>query len=578
MNIKKLSKETINLISAGEVIEGPSDVLKELLENSVDAKSSNISVNIKGSGIDLIEINDDGCGILKEDLTICLEKYTTSKINDVSDLYHINTFGFRGEALSSIDAISVLEIITSTTEDGKGYHLSKNNIKEISRKKGTTIKINDLFYNVPVRKKFLKSKSLEYSKLYNVFLSSVLTNPHITYKFNSEKKNVIFPKTDFENRFLQVFGNEIKSKIIKIDFENEFFSAKGYITNPSNPIYLSSNFLFINNRYVFSPQIYKAITDSYKDYLMIQQKPFFVLFLNFKSDTLDVNVHPKKRVVKLLNETLFLVEFKKKLSNILDDFLGKSLPKTNYNSLKDFVSYDDNFNKSKPVSSNQFISQTPSFSQKNVFNHSQKYFSEKPTFFDEKITLFEHTITNILGQLHKTFIVCETTNGFILIDQHAAAERINLEKNREKYKKFERQNLISKISLDFLSPFQKDLLKKYKNKINELGFSYTLEDKVYYLTTVPIFLNKVFDKNIFVNFLNDLENENNEIYKLKDNLLKLKSCKESLKANQEISIFEQKKIITELNNCSDKGICAHGRPTIIFISLKDIDKLFKRVV
>ncbi len=579
MVIKKLSEETINQISAGEVIEGPSDILKELIENSVDANATEITVKVKSSGMEYIEIQDNGIGISKKDLEICLDKYTTSKINSIDDLYNLNSFGFRGEALSSINSISKLKIITSTNNDGKGYVLSNKKISETSSIKGTTIQISDLFYNVPVRKKFLKSKSFEFSKLYDVFLAHTLINPQITFKFISEKKNITFTKTNFDNRFVQIYGFEIKNKTLKIDVANDFFSVTGFITNPANPIYLPTNFLFINKRYIFSPQIYKAITSSYKDYLMIQQKPFFILFITLKPSTLDVNVHPKKRVVKLLNETLFLVEFKKELSKILDKNLGKELPNSSYNSLKDFI-LPNTSNNSKYNSS--FKSNKINFSLK----ENKPLFSEyktQQTFNQfskiDEINLFSHEITRFLGQIHRTFIVCETKKGMLLIDQHAADERINLEKNRVKYSSIiEHQNLITPVILDILTESNKKTLLKNKLIIEKLGFSFILKNNYFYLTTVPLFLNKVFDKNIFLNLINDLENNNNEIEKLKDNLLKLKSCKESIKANQELSISEQIELVKKLSLCSDKGVCAHGRPTIIFISLKDVEKLFKRIV
>lgn len=574
MLIKKLSKETINLISAGEVIEGPSDVLKEILENSVDARSTEITVEIKSSGFDLISIKDNGSGILKEDLEICLDKYTTSKLESIDDLYGINSFGFRGEALSTISAVSKFKITSSTTNDGVGYSLINNEIKQTTSSKGTTITIEDLFYNVPVRKKFLKSKSFEYSKLYETFLAIVLLNPNISFKFISEKKNVSFPKTDLENRYVQIFGPEIKSKTVNVKINNNFFKVEGILTNPSNPVYFPSNFLFINKRFVYSPQIYKAITDSYKDYLMIQQKPFFILFISLDPKTIDVNVHPKKRVVKLQNEMLFLIDFKKEISKLLDKVLGRDTPTLEYNSLKDFIS-------SKPSSSQ------PSFSNtNNTYNTpSFNYNSQKPLFKEDvfskdrdDLVLFEHTITKILGQIKDTFIVCETINGLILIDQHAADERINLEKNRSKYDFLEKQNLITEISLSFLSDSYKEILSNKKDVLESLGFSYFLKEDVFYLKTVPIFLNRFFDKNMFLNILKDLEEGTNDVSKLKDNLLKLKSCKESIKANDPLNLYEQIDLIKKLNTCKDKGICAHGRPTIIFLSLKDLEKLFKRVV
>jgi DNA mismatch repair protein MutL len=578
MKIKKLSTETINLISAGEVIEGPSDILKELIENSIDANATEIIVEIKSSGIDYLSVKDNGDGIEKDDLAICLEKYTTSKLKEINDLYDINSFGFRGEALSTISAVSKYKIISSVTDDGSAHILENNNLSQTTSKKGTTIILEDLFYNIPVRKKFLKSKSFEYSKLYDVFLANALIFPEITFKFISEKKNVVFSKTDFKNRLVQIYGIEIVNKTIPIDINNEFFKLKGVLTNPENPIYLPTNFLFINKRYVYSPQIYKAITDSYKDYLMIQQKPFFILFITINPKTVDVNVHPKKRVVKLQNELLFLSELKKELSLILNDKLGKQIPKTNFDSLKDFLS---NKEKITNIDTNNFSL------KKEIFKDNYDYTPQKNLFFTDSsfekqnisnLNLFEFEIFKVFGQLKKTFILCETNNGLLLIDQHAADERINLEKNRVKYDFIEKQKLISDLKLDNLKDSYIDLLKNNKQLIDKLGFEFYFKEDVVYLKTIPIFLNKLFDKNIFFNFLKDIEEGTNEIYKLKDNLLKLKSCKESIKANDVLSLEEQITLIKKLNSCSDKGICAHGRPTIINISIKDLEKLFKRIV
>ncbi|MCK9293041.1 MAG: DNA mismatch repair endonuclease MutL [archaeon] len=577
--IKQLSKETINLISAGEVIENPSDILKELLENSIDAKATEITVDVKDAGISLLQVTDNGFGVERDDLLFCLEKYTTSKLESIDDLLTINSFGFRGEALSSINAVSKLKITSSVDDSGKAYFVENLDVKETSFKKGTKIEIRDLFYNLPVRKKYLKSNSVEFSKLYDIFLANVFLNPQITFKFNSEKKKVIFPKTNYENRLLQVFGTDIKSKGIFIDISNDFFKLKGVISNPSNQIYFPTNFLFINKRFVYSPQIYKIITEAYKDYLMIQQKPFFILFFEIDSRTVDVNVHPKKRVVKLLNEMLFLSELKKELNIILEKNLGKSTPQIN--SLNDYFKMDNpsnkfEYDKNKALSNTNF-SRNTKYTVNDYYKPTQSIFNSETTDREELPTLFEHKITRFVGQLHNTYIVCETKEGVLFIDQHAADERINLEKNRQKVT-FEKQNLISELPLPYLSEAHKDILLNNKLKLNELGFNYVYKDNKFYLTTLALFLDKYLDKNMFINILEDIKESTNTVDKLKDNLLKLKSCKQSIKANQELTLPEQIQLIKKLNLCKDKGICAHGRPTIIYFSKSELEKLFKRIV
>ena len=583
MKIKKLNTETINLISAGEVIESPADVVKELLENSIDAGATEIELTIQKAGIDLIDIKDNGSGIEKNDLTICLNKYTTSKLEKIDDIYSIKSFGFRGEALSSIDAISKLKIITSTTNDGVGYFLEDKKIGEIASTKGTRIIIKDLFYNIPVRKKFLKSTSFEFTRLYDNFVASVLLNPNITFKFHSERKNMVFQKTTFENRFVQVFGIDIKSKTIPINITNELFTVKGVLGKPNTQIYFPTNYLFINRRYVYSTKIIKAISDSYKDYLMIQQKPFFTLFITLNPETIDVNVHPKKKFIKLQNEMLILSELKKELTNILNKSLGKVAPDVS-GSIADFIKPKSNtFNFSNSgFSKNTFLNRQPASINNPNINYqttdfsSQKYFTKNEG--SEPIKLLNKTITRFVGQIHNTFILCETNDGVFIIDQHAAAERINLEKNRKEFaNNFKKQQLINKQKLN-LTPAQIEILTKNKELINKMGFDYIVEDDLYYMTAVPLFLNRYFDENIFSNLLVDLQNGTHEVFTLQDHLIKLKSCKQSIKANDSLTIPEQIELVKELDKCDDKTICAHGRPSTIFLSIKDFEKLFKRIV
>ncbi len=562
MNIKKLDKNTISLISAGEVIECPADVLKELIENSIDANAENISVTIKSSGIDFIEVVDDGCGISKEDLKLCLDKYTTSKITTIDDLYSLNSYGFRGEALSSINSVSVVEVVSSKNDNGKAYFLDSNkNLKQTSFKKGTKITIKDLFYNLPVRKKFLKSKSAEFSKMYDTFLEFVIINPQIKFTFTSEKKNLVFYKTTQENRFYQVFGKELANQIINVDFTSGFYKVKGFILKPSSNFVYTRNFTYINNRAVYFSELLPLIKSIYKDYLMVQQKPFYVLFFKIQANTIDVNVHPKKRIVKLQNHELFLLDLKQKLSSLVFSKKGKE---------KDIQKASTTYFKT--------IKQQPTHTPTTFFekkDFKQNYFDspkEEPLLFNNK------KIERVLGQIHNTYIVCEIEDGFLLVDQHAAAERINLEKNQKK-DLTEKQKLLSKKHLSFLNENQKEFLKNQKKMFNDLGFDYEVIDEDCYLTTIPFFLKTYFDTNVFVNLLNDLQSKTTEDFtKTKLSIIKKYSCSESIKSNQPLSLYEIKELIRKLDACKHKLICAHGRPTTIHVSLNDLEKMFKRIV
>ena len=574
--IKKLDSHTINLISAGEVIECPADILKELIENSIDANSKSIIITVKSSGLDLIEIKDDGNGIAKDDLPVALERHTTSKLSKIEDLYSIETFGFRGEALASIDAVSLLKIASSNNDSGAGYQYENGVLNEIPFNKGTTITIKDLFYNVPVRKKFLKSNSTEFTKLYNIFLEFVILNPEIKFQFISEKKNEIFSRTTQEGRYIQIFGKDTIYKTINIDTSNSIFKLKGLLCKPTNYFYFPINFLYINKRPVYSPQINKLITDSYKDYLMIQQKPFFIFFFELDSKILDVNVHPKKRIIRIQNEFIFLNQLKEEINAIFSKNIVQPQVSTK---LSEFIS-----NTKSPaeygLSENEI--KTVNGFKDNLYEETgyRDYNPIVPLIVPEELKFNNHKIKTVLGQILNTYIVCEIEDGMILIDQHAAEERINLEKNRLEFIDYVKvQNLMIPRKLDYMDSQTIDFIIAYKETLGELGFNIIRKEDQLYLTTIPEFLDHYFDQNFFYEILKDMEhNPNENLTKLKDRILKLKSCKESIKANDPLSISQIIKLIQKLDSCQDKTICAHGRPTSIVFNKKELEKIFKRIV
>jgi DNA mismatch repair protein MutL len=331
--------------------------------------------------------------------------------------------------------------------------------------------------------------------------------------------------------------------------------------------------------------VQKAITSCYKDYLMVQQKPFFVLFVELDPKTIDINVHPKKRIVKLQNEYLFLsllrevIEkqiYSKKEGDVPTTRELSSFPEFKYPSLKQELHASDlpinKENKLMDTAYNQPITppiQSPLYFSNEIRLSTQKY----------PLVLNNHIITKILGQVQNTYIVCETTVGVLFIDQHAAAERINLEKNRLVHSlNFDKQRLIIKIKLDSLSQTHKEVILKHKKELSVLGFDIEKDKQNYYLLTIPRFLNNYLDINYFVNILEDLKNKECTVDKLKDNLIKLFSCKNSIKANEPLSAPEILGLINDLEKCNDKTICAHGRPTIIYFSKNELDKMFKRII
>jgi len=569
--IKTLDSKTIALISAGEVIESPADVLKELIENSIDAGAKSVSITIKNSGLDLIEVKDDGLGISRQDLPLAIERHATSKLEKIDDLYSLDTFGFRGEALASINAISKLTISSSDNDLGFGYLLEDNKVSKSQLSKGTIVSVNNLFYNVPVRKKFLKSNASEFSKLYTTFLEFVLLNPDLRFQFLSEKKNEVYAKTTREGRYVQVFGKDILFKTTKLNITNQFFSLNGIICKPTNYFYFPSNFLYINRRPVYSQQISKAVADCYKDYLMIQQKPFFVLFFELDKKAIDINVHPKKRTVKIQNEFVLLANLKEELKAVLfKDDKKEHLQEP-------ITSYIDTQKEIKPLVKQEISYPTMEVKTTQSFQDSL-YSTTQPVTYGLK--LGRHKIKAVLGQILNTYIVCESEDGLLLIDQHAAEERINLEKNREEYLDYVKtQKLITPQTLANLNPEAIDFILKNKKVFQQLGFTIEKSGNTLLLTTIPEFLERYFNIDFFYEVLKTIEQSpKDNIAKLKDKILKLKSCKESVKANEQLSFSKISSIIKKLDECKDKDVCAHGRPTTIVLNKKELEKMFKRVV
>jgi DNA mismatch repair protein MutL len=317
---------------------------------------------------------------------------------------------------------------------------------------------------------------------------------------------------------------------------------------------------------------------------MIQQKPFFVLFIELDPRTTDINVHPKKRIVKLQNEMLFLSLLKEGIesklylekeevqSRHLSDYsFSQSTSKQDHGALTPNPSIQSS--RIKPIISDMPMNQRSLYSSNNNFAPLSSPLSM------EQLVLNNHNIKKVLGQVQNTYIVCDTDNGIILIDQHAAAERINLEKNRLTHTlSFDKQKLISKKKLEHLSEEHKEILKNETQKLSSLGFEIEKIKQEYFLITIPRFLNNYLDINYFINTLDDLKSKENTVDKLKDNLIKLFTCKNSIKANEPLSYSEQVTLIRELEKCKDKTICAHGRPTIIYFSTKELEKMFKRIV
>jgi DNA mismatch repair protein MutL len=571
--IQLLDESTINKIAAGEVIERPASVVKELIENSLDAGATEIIIKIKQAGKKQISVIDNGSGMDKDDLYLCIKKHATSKIRKIEDIYSIFSYGFRGEALATISEVSKIEIISGTKDSEVSYKLTvdgKNNaLIPQTKYLGTTINVYNLFYNIPARQKFLKSDSYELKKIAELIKTIAIANYKVRFKFYSDEKQIFdFKICDgVKKRIKDVFNLDV--------FESEYFdpivNAKVYFTNYSEVKDLSQEkqIFYVNNRAIINKTISFAISKAFESKIPKGKKPNVFVFLELNPKIIDVNVHPQKLEIRVKDNNTFFYPVYNALKNKLEEGLKQNLElqKTKIISL---------ISESK---SDYLEVNTTENIKKNLLNNFE---SENKRLFD--IPIETQTKFKILGQYNKTFILVEDENeSLLLIDQHVAEERYNYELFLELYsgkKYLEKQNLISPILLDF-SFEDLHILDSLKNNFLEFGLEYSILKNELVLRTIPIVLgripNKLELKEFFIEIINTLDNNKNKLEDLKNKILTSLACKKSVKADTILGVFEMQKIVDNLFKTKSPYTCPHGRPTIIELSKTEIYKKIGRL-
>lgn len=604
--INVLDEATISKIAAGEIIEDPASVVKELLENSIDAGAKDISVEIRGNAGDYIKVKDNGSGIGKEDLKFAFLHHSTSKLKNERDIFSVMTLGFRGEALASIAHVSKVEIITRTEGDVTATRAFIENGQIIEREEtaaevGTTIIVRNLFYNVPVRKKYLKSDKREFAKVQDIVEKIALSSTNISIKLISDGKVILFKNNNLDERntIYTVLGREIAENMIYIESdENANYTLSGYISN--NKLFRSTRnyqYLFVNGRCVKNLDISKEIEKQYYTLIPLNRYPVFILNIEVDPILVDVNIHPKKNEIKLSNESDIL--------STIGDIVRQTLnPNRQFAKVKEnneaenltvFQIYsEDKVEKISPeeefrreyvdapteVSTAYEPEEEYSKDKEYTFNtdyiNSEVVFEDKSTNLDE---FFKIENGNFIGILFRTYILIENPYEakIFVIDQHAAHERVLFEKF--KYE-FENEEVISQIllmpqTLD-VSPNEmantvahKDLLKKFGFAVEEFG-----SDKIV-IREVPM----IFDAPVSVNFIRDIIENLDEIdSKYESNIYKVmkKACKAAVKGGDAISKREVDALISDLKKCEIPFTCPHGRPTIVEVSKDELEKLFLR--
>ena len=575
--IKVMDEILSNKIAAGEVVERCSSVVKELVENSIDAQSTEIKVDLLESGIKMIKVTDNGKGMDKEDAIMCFNRHATSKIIDEDDLYHIHTLGFRGEALASICSVSNVELITSTGNVGTKVNVKGGKIISVENSDsriGTIMCVKDLFFNTPARLKHLKSLYTELSNTLDYMNKIALSHPEIRFIVTNDSKELL--RTDGSGNLLKciknIFGINVAKKMLEINSSNNDYSISGYISLPE--VYKSNRnsiITIVNGRIVKNIDLNRTINDSYHSYKPDNYYPIVVLNITVDTTLVDVNIHPTKMDIKFGNmeELLTLV------TNTIKD---KLKVKTLIPHIEDKPTNIKEEKKYEEIKLDFDIPIISEIEEEYVVNND--LVEEIETHIDIIEETTNMPIMYPIGLIHGTYIICQNEIGMYIIDQHAAKERINYEIVKEKLNnpKKESIQMMFPLTIEYTNSEYTilkenfEFLRTLNFEIEEFGINSVI------VKSHPVWLPKGNEDNSIKKVLElVIEKEKNfNLDKFNDNVAATMACKMSIKANTSITTEEMENLINDLRKCKNPFNCPHGRPTTIYYSKNDLEKLFKR--
>ena len=596
MKIKQLDEILANKIAAGEVIERPANVVKELVENSIDASSSKIDIIIEEGGMNLIEIVDDGLGMDQEDAKLCFSRHATSKITNDQDLFCIQTLGFRGEAIPSIASISHFELKTSDGQSGSTvvYEFGKFiEQKQSDLKRGTKITVTKLFQNVPARLKYVKSVNAEFSHIQNYVERLSLSHPDIAFTLMHNGK--VTYKTNGNGQLLevihQIYGLSVVKNMLNLKVENDEFEVEGYIGKIEiNRASKNHIVTLVNHRIVKNQIAIDAINQAYRKYLADNRYPIAIINIEIDPYLVDVNVHPSKLEVKFSKES--------ELKQLIFDGVSKTLEGVNltyqakeekqvFKPQLDQLDLEIDFRQEVPPLQVQPIERTmPSY----IYEEKEEYqassinqeISEQKIVEEIKETPLKEMKKKIFvkAQIHGTYIVGEDGEGMYLIDQHAAQERINYEYFLEKYSHpdMTMRDLLVPITVEYpLSECM--IIEERKELLKEVGIYLDPFGNGFIIKQLPMWMNQINEHLFIEDMIQQVLKDNKiDLLSLQEHAIATLSCKASLKGNSHLSIESMQTIVDNLMRCDNPYVCPHGRPTIIHYSAYDLEKLFKRVV
>jgi len=594
-SIQVLPKNLTNQIAAGEVIERPFSVVKELIENALDAQATEITIHIEQGGKEKIEVIDNGSGMNEEDAHLALQRFATSKIRSEEDLFHIHTFGFRGEALPSIASVSLFTLQTRLQNSMTGVKIKMRGGTVVSDTKigmnpGTRVCVEHLFFNIPARMKYLKSDSTELQHIVQYVTEIAVIHYSIAFQLTHNGKDVfhLLPQKDLLGRIKELFGNTIEEQLLPVSFSHGSLQVTGYTNHPrfskQNNKY---EFLFINKRPVKNLPIHKAILQGYDRTIEKGSYPFFVLNLTIDPSHVDVNVHPRKLEVRFEDSQSIFYFFQSAIHHTLTQaLLLKNKDDAEYplpqNNNSEQISYSSKIHiggKQLPRSPYVpvFINhQQMSFVQQNISYQEQE---TERIFSGEEASSHVPSIHSVLGQIHRSYIVFETKNGMGVADQHAVHEIILYEqiKKAHQTKQINVQQLLTPLVIE-IPVARMVLYEEYKDLFTSLGFETTMIGKQsILLSTVPTELQEKDIVNIFLSLLDECnEFRHTSLETIQEKMYATMACRAAVKFGDVLTISEQQNLLDRLAQL-DKGYsCPHGRPVIQEFSLESMLKWFKR--
>ena len=610
--IKILPENIASKIAAGEVIQRPESVVKELLENSIDAEATNIEVIVKKAGKNLVRVCDDGTGMTEDDALLSVQKHATSKIMAFEDLEVLRTLGFRGEALSSMAAVAQIEIKTETRDEELGTSIKNDEMGNLIKEKGsfakgTCVSVKNLYYNTPARRKFLKSDATELKHIIDSFKKNALSHSHITFRFyNNDDLIFDYQHGSLEDRIKQVFADNMLDALIPVNEKTDYLSVQGFIGKPSLlKKSKGEQYLFLNRRYIINRQINHAVFTAYENLLEKGDYPFFILMLDIDPERIDVNVHPSKLEAKFDDE--------KGIYNFILAIVKKSLGM--HDLVPSMVFSNEILDEEKLIVDRFHPSKGNDFSDR---PGRRDYDFQPPRFSTEEIDRIFSTVTDDVGtsssgapvghpfekndsrevlhqptenrssdkeesvyffQLHNKYILSQIKSGLMIIDQHVAHERILYEKALNRFEAdipFSQQLLFPKTV--HLDPGRYELAKELYSYLNKLGFEikFLAKNKII-IEGVPDDVKKGFEERVLMDTIEEYSiNLREKKLEEKDNLAKSYSCHTSIKAGDKLNDREMRLLIDQLFATSMPYACPHGRPIVVKISLNEFDRRFGR--